>query len=111
MAFAVDIIWGLVLWFFYLALWLTPKKRLFRRPAAIYYAKFWFNFATMNVIATILMFNEATILDGACIEVVGATLLFGIFEPLIAYYTLIVDSRWWQGFDSNKIEKSDIRSP
>lgn len=100
-----------MLWFFYLALWITPGKRLFRRPAAIFYAKFWFIFVSVNLIATMLTFSESTMLDGSCIEVVGTTLLFGIFEPLIAYYTLILDSRWWQGFDSNKVAQSDIRSP
>lgn len=100
-----------MLWFFYLALWITPHKRLFRRPAAIFYAKFWFLFGTINVIATILIYNEDTMLDGACLEIVGTNLLFGIFEPLIAYYTLILDSRWWQGFDSIKVSQSDIRSP
>jgi hypothetical protein len=40
-SFAVEMVWDVMLFLFYLLLWMMPQRHLFRRPAAILYAQFW----------------------------------------------------------------------
>lgn len=97
LAFFADLTWESLLFFFYLALWITPQKKLFRRPAAINYARFWCVFRVLTMTATILAYIGPTRPAGLCIDVFGSLLIFALFEPILVYYTLLQDSRWWQG--------------
>lgn len=114
---SIDVIWSAALLFFYLALWITPQKHLFRRPATIMYAKFWFIFRFFTLLARILtgvndVFTKSL---GSCVYVFFSLLVFAAVEPLVLYYTLLQDCMWWQGMVINQgrrnISVEDIRGP
>ena len=100
---------------FYGALWLIPQRRLFRRPAVIYYARTWFLFRLLCMAASTLMHFETTHAVGNCTYILGTLFPFTIFEPLLMYYTLLQDSKWWQGQDifqgRRNMSAEEIRSP
>lgn len=54
LSLSFDLIWQIVLLIFYTALWLAPPHRLFRRPSAIIYARFWTIFRIVSIIADVL---------------------------------------------------------
>lgn len=112
-SFASNIIWQSLLILFYLLLWLAPQKRLYRRPAAIIYAKFWVFIRSINIISTIMFYLDLS--AGNCFYGLGTLLPYVFFEPTILTYTLIQDSRWWQGLDisqGRRVESAEeIRSP
>ncbi len=90
---ALDLVWEFSILIFYFILWVTPQRHLFRRPAAIMYAKFWFFFRLVTVTARILSYNDYTKPAGSCTYVFGSLIVFAVFEPLVLYYTLLQDSR------------------
>lgn len=111
----LEIGWDLIMIIFYCALWLAPQKSLFRRPAAILYARFWFCYRTVVVCTNILLFFKSTTNLGSCGYIFATVVLFAVFEPLVCYWTLLQDSRWWQGLDidqgTRRESNEDIRSP
>ena len=50
---------------------------------------------------------------GHCGYVFGPLLIFTLFQPLVCYYTLLLDSKWWQGIlgDDDKATPGSINSP
>lgn len=108
-------LWNVALLLFYGALWLTPQKHLYRRPAAMMYAKFWCFFRLVNIVALALAAFPVTADAAQCVSVYGNLFPFAILEPIILYYTLLQDSRWWQGMDISQGRRQDsveeIRSP
>lgn len=112
-------LWEMTLFIFYLLLWLTPEKKLFRRPAAINYAKFWTAFRVLSFICAVVYYVPASSDFGFCMIILGPVFGFAILEPLIVYYTLLVDSKWWQGTEilsagshqRHRDSMQDIRSP
>lgn len=92
-------LWSLMMLVFYGALWKLPRKNLFRRPAAIHYAQFWFWFRLLFIISfTLASSGEKTLAEiGACGHVFGPLLLFALLQPGLCYWVLLQDSRWWQG--------------
>ena len=94
-SFAVTLAWETALLIFYLLLWVTPQKHLFRRPAVILYARFWTIFRLVSILARILVFIPATRPIGNCTYVFGSLIIFAAFEPLVLYYTLLQDSRYY----------------
>lgn len=51
---------------------------------------------------------------GHCGYVFGPLLIFTLFQPLVCYYTLLSDSKWWQGLgggDDNNCAPGSINSP
>lgn len=115
-SFSFEAVWEIALFVFYATLWLTPEKQLFRRPAALKYAMFWTLFRVLTFICTIIYFIPATSSYGFCMIMLGPVFIFAVFEPLIVYYTLLQDSKWWTGtelYHSNRTDSSiqDIRSP
>lgn len=94
---ALEVILDLVLFIFYVALWLAPKRILFRRPAVYIYARFWAYFRFAAIIIKVLFFFRDTEDIAACGYLFATLLLFAIFQPLICYWTLLQDSDWWQG--------------
>lgn len=114
-AFVLNVLWNAVLVVFYLVLWLTPRKYLYRRPAAMLYAKFWTFFRSIALLATIFFFAKETQHFANCVYTFGSLFPFALFEPLIMYYVLLLDSRWWQGLDIGKYSSSEsgeeIKSP
>jgi hypothetical protein len=85
---------------FYVVLWLAPQKRLYRRPAILYYAKFWswFHFVT----AILFVFIEfSPWLDDydTCSLILLLLIVKPLLVPFMCYHTLLQDSLWWQGLD------------
>eukprot|EP00981_Chlorochromonas_danica_P012383 scaffold4868_cov135-Ochromonas_danica.AAC.2 len=112
---SLTLVWNMMLWGFYVTLWLAPNKRLYRRPAALFYAKFWVVFHLIPITACILDF-ASLFSEGFCLFVFGNLFPYVILQPGVLYYTLLLDSRWWQGFEivdsKNKSTRGeDIRSP
>ena len=101
--------WQLLLAIFYLFLWLTPFKFLFRRPSAILYARFWGIFRIFAIIAPMLAYFPQTKLFGNCFFAFGIIGVFSVIEPYILYRTLLRDSRWWQGIRirQGKLKRTD----
>lgn len=113
-SFILSMAWNLVLWAFYMALWLAPKKRLYRRPAALFYSKFWVIFRLVSIASSVLYFIDGTYSEGNCLFVFGTLFPYVLLQPAVLYYTLLLDSRWWQGFEiveNKRGDPEDIRSP
>ena len=115
---ALNFLWDIALLIFYGVLWFTPQRNLFRRPAAINYAAFWFIFRVFSIICSSLISVHHSYTNGNtsyCALEVSPYFIIAAFEPLIVYYTLLQDSRWWQGLDINQLrgrkDAEDIRSP
>jgi hypothetical protein len=70
-SFGFSMFWQCVLLIFYGCLWGLPQKNLFRRPAAINYAQFWFCFRCLSIAAMVLFFIPTTHSEGNCIYVIG----------------------------------------
>lgn len=98
-SFSLSIVWQCMLLVFYAVLWLAPQKNFFRRPAAIPYGKSWFWFRLLSILGTVLFYAPRTHDAGNCVYVIGTLYPFAILEPLLLYYTLLQDSRWWQGVE------------
>lgn len=110
--------WSISLLILYLVLYLTPMKWLFRRPAIIFYAKFWSLFYVLQSLALGLLIlgdylsttsssnsesGEYTNMTGMCLYHLGVIPLFVICKPFIMYQTLLIESTWWQGLSLYKI--------
>ena len=96
----VELSWQLCMGIYYYIIWLLPKQTLYRRPAVIYYAKFWALFRTATVLSSALYdfgTNQIMLDIGMCTETVFFYYLYIIFKPFVVYYTLLADTVWWQG--------------
>jgi hypothetical protein len=111
-----EALWYFILLIFYLALWLAPQDRLFRRPAVITYSKFWVIYRIFTICIHVLFFFRETEETGSCGYIILQILFYAIIQPLVCYWTLLQDSRWWQGIEietphHRKQSYEDIRSP
>jgi hypothetical protein len=116
LSYVSNLVWEIIIATFYLVLWKCPHKHLFRRPAAIFYSKFWFWFRTSSIICNFFHFYRYYNDIGQCFELFLNIWLFAILEPVIIYYTLLEDAYWWQGLLSSKNsnpedELNTIKSP
>ena len=93
-AMIFQVSWSVLLLVFFLALWVTPSNHLFRRPACIPYAKFWFFFRVVTLLCFLASESNMKGLEevGACGYVFLPLLGFPILQPLICYWTLLEDS-------------------
>ena len=112
-AFMLDVAWGVIILVFYGVLWLMPQKNLYRRPAAIFYAKFWFFYRIAVTIIGSMFFIEQTEPVAECFYIFGSLFSFAVLEPLVLYYTFLQDSRWWQGLDITAEDPAvlELKSP
>ena len=87
-------IWFLVV-LLYGLLWLLPPKMLFRRPAAIFYSKFWFWYrALMLLFYCFILLSHSSIQSwGYCGVLVLGLIGHALCHPLIIYRSLAEDSR------------------
>lgn len=110
---AALLTWDACILVFYFLLWVLPQNRLFRRPAAIPYAKFWFFFRVLEISLYSMSQAHQPIASqiGKCGYVFGPLLIFTIFQPIVMYWTLLADSRWWQGVDIEITGRHSIHSP
>jgi hypothetical protein len=79
----------------YLVIWLVPLKYLFRRPAAIFYAKFW---VVYRLLILCIDFGDFSQVLGDC----SFMIFIAFVDPIslfIAYWALLKDCHWWQGID------------
>lgn len=109
-----EILLDFALFLFYFALWKAPQESLYRRPAAINYGKIWAIYRACACFINFLFFFEATDDPATCVYIIQRLIFFSIFQPLVCYWTLLMDSRWWQGSDINlQIGElsEDLRSP
>lgn len=94
--------WLIALLVFYSCIWLLPRKRLYRRPAVIFYAKFWTLFQILVILSEALaafgphLIPEASTIS-TCVYYVIALPVFVVFKPFVMYTTLLMESKWWQG--------------
>ncbi|RYH02453.1 hypothetical protein EON65_47915, partial [archaeon] len=72
----------------------------------MFYAKFWGSYAGISAIINILFLFPQTDDYGSCLYIFLNILLFAIFSPLIVYWTLLLDSRWWQGIDDSNQQRN-----
>ncbi len=111
----LDEFWNVAMLVFYGVLWLAPQTRLFRRPAAILYAKFWTFYRIAVIAINLLFFFSETDNLGACGYILVSLLFLSVAQPLVCYWTLLQDSRWWQGLDIYQgtvaDTTEDIRTP
>jgi hypothetical protein len=89
----VNSIWSVLQLVLYGLLWLLPNDKLFRRPAAIFYAKFWFIFRLFALTFYVVAAVNSTHRVGECLYYLGVFMPFGLLEPMVCYYSLLQDSR------------------
>ena len=98
----IYVCWLFTLTIFYAILWLVPQEKLYRRPAAIFYAKFWTLLTGLVLIADGVgllgpgVMPEATNISTCVYNVVALPILV-LFKPFVMYTTLLMESKWWQG--------------
>jgi hypothetical protein len=102
-AFVLHFSWNWILLFFYLVLWLIPERKLYRRSAVRYYARFWcFIRLTVIISDSLWYFGRGTEdTSSICIYALVTMPIFVIFKPWIMYKSLLLDSVWWQGLSSS----------
>jgi hypothetical protein len=95
LAMVFQVTWSLPLLLFFGALWLAPQHTLYRRPACVLYAKFWFIFRLVTLICFVCVESRVHVLEaiGGCGYVFLPLLGFPILQPIICYWTLLEDSR------------------
>jgi hypothetical protein len=91
---SISTCFNVLLLVFYLTLWLAPRDRIHRRPALIPFARYY-------ALGLVLFLRMHTLLlvDAErfpCLTE-SITLFADVFQPLVIYYTLLSDSRFWQG--------------
>jgi len=105
----------LLLLVFYSSLIFLSQKNLFRRPAVIFYAKFWLFFRIVSTTIHILFFFPSTVDDASCSYDFFRLLFYALAQPLISYHTLLKDSRFWTGAndvdDRPRQSLDTLRSP
>jgi hypothetical protein len=115
LAMVMDLIWNILLLIFYLILWLAPLQRLYRRPAALFYAEFWALYRVVVITLTSMFYIRQTTHVAECFYTFGCLFPMAIFEPIILYYTFLQDSKWWQGLEISTNPKDpaiqDLRAP
>ena len=91
--FLAVLIFFVILFFFYCILWLSPARRLHRRPAAIRLARYYvFTCAALIVVTFLILVEDSTL---CLVRVVLA--LSDLFQPIIILRALSDDSKFWQG--------------
>jgi len=92
---AFDWIWETALLVLYVLLWLAPNKGLFsRRPALVYWARFWGVFRVAMMLTEVLFdFFDAAMCANHAVIFAG----FGVLKVWITYRTFVLEARWWHG--------------
>jgi small-conductance mechanosensitive channel len=104
LSLAAQLCWDSSLLVFFFLVWVLPQNNLFRRPAAIPYARFWFFFRVLEI--TLYCMSQSVDhqarLIGQCGYVFGPLFIFTIFQPIVMYKTLLEDSRYVEYSYSHK---------
>lgn len=102
----------------YAVLWLCPARFLFRRPALYWYAAFFFLVRSLSLVGELFRILDSSDVH-ICISIVPEWILLSPAVPLVVYYALLTDSKYWHGdyemlsseSASSKLDPEDIRSP
>lgn len=92
-AFEVFSIWNSILLLFYLILWFAPMDYLFRRPAAILFAKVFSIFHGLTFSAFVIEYL-LTDYSVPCAFFFNFIFLEPFLQPVFAYYILLEDCRY-----------------
>jgi len=84
---------------FYLVVWLMPTYgslvRDTRRPALIYWARFWCLYRMLIVISESL---EAEKFDfGYCMNMIVIFIFFAVLKCWVCYRVFVLEAKWWHG--------------
>lgn len=81
-------------------IWLSPNQGLFsRRPAAIYYARFWTLYRIFLYIATLL--PPLGFYVGYCVHTSLIVLGTGFVKNYIVYRAFEIEASWWHGYSED----------
>lgn len=107
----LNILWTFLIMVFYFLLWVTPVKRVDRRPSLIFYSKFWFIFRFLAFVAFVLLAagDGDSQTAGACLLLSVSAIGLGILKPIVLYYTLLLDSMIWQAVNVERYTPPNIR--
>jgi serine/threonine protein kinase len=78
-------------------MWLAPQIHVHRRPALIFYSKFWFFFRGLVMILHILYVFDSIHSYISCTFYLYRVLSFAVFQPVLLYKAFLLDSLYWQG--------------
>jgi hypothetical protein len=90
-----------VTFLFYFFLWITPQDLLFRRPSLTYYSQFWATYRLCSFAQYFLMSIPKEREPANC-SVLFLIVFLNPWQPLVCYWTLLMDSQWWQGIEIYK---------
>jgi hypothetical protein len=91
---AVSTCFNVLLLTFDMLLWLAPRALIHRRPALLPFARYYAVGLILFLLMHSLLLVEAERFP--CLTE-SITLFADIFQPLVIYYALLQDSRFWQG--------------
>jgi uncharacterized membrane protein (DUF485 family) len=76
-------------------------RRVYRRPAANAYVRFWFWFRVLTIFASLLLanpFDSAWLINlGFCVDFGAEVFIFTLGKAYVVYTALREDSMYWQG--------------
>ena len=93
----------------YLRVWLAPRRelwgaRVYRRPAAVPYVRFWAIFRLLTIASSVLLI--AGVDAGFCADFATEAFLFTVGKAYFVYSALRADSQWWQCEPSSQDPRS-----
>ena len=112
-SFEVFVVWNTILLVFYVCLWFLPLDYLFRRPAAMQFAKIFTVYHGVMLVSMIFEYYFTSV-HIPCMFFYNFLFIEPFLQPIFAYYILLEDSRyvwpaycvlyvtlvwfrWWQG--------------
>jgi hypothetical protein len=79
---------------FYLVLWLAPNDGKFaRRPAMVYWSRFWAIFRTILYCAVLMIFVEMNV--GYCVYHVDMFFGYAVLRLWVAYHVFVLEAKFW----------------
>lgn len=101
--YGLFISYDLLLFLFYLVLFITPNRFLYRRDALRFYAGFNVIYYLLFIVMGTLLFEK--IVASTCVGSIIVFVFVGFLQPIVLFRTLQIDSQYWQGL------KPDPRNP
>lgn len=91
----ISSVFILLLALFYGIMWLAPQDYIHRRPALVTYSRFFCIGLLVFAFAHYLLLFRKDLQLSCLIEIILA--FSDLFQPLLIYYAMYQDSRFWQG--------------
>ena len=91
-------LWEGVLLVFYAVLWIAPNDEGFssrRRPALVYYARFWANYRGATLAAEVLEKLDVDV--GYCGYHLAQFVGFGVLKMWVSYKAFVMEAQFWHG--------------